>query len=534
MITQEELAGGRVLRLQAGMIPIRHLSLALLTGGLLTLAFPGWEIAVLAWVALAPLMLAAARERTGPRAFGLGVVAGTFFYYASSWWLTYSPINYGGFAAPLAYALLLLPTVICSLFTGLFATIVNVTVRRSGAGAVLAAPLVWVALEWLRLRTLGIGWNFLGYSQSFQPALSQTASIGGVYAVSLLLATASAALAYSAIAPSRRAALRVLTVTLAIFVVNLTFGLVVTLRERDPSGAGLPVVALQPNISPTIIESSRQEVFDASYVHLARMGMAEFDRANAPEIPKPALIVWPEMPANFVYDDEPEAQRLLSVVARQRGDYVFVNALGIVGDGHSNSAVLIGPDGTRAGQYDKVRLLPFGEYVPMRGVIPFVDRVPSLMYDFTPGQSVRLVDVEGVRIGTSICFESSFPELAREARLAGATAYVNLTNDSWFGPTPMPRQHLAHSVMRSIENGVDQIRVTNAGYSARISPSGQILDSTDLFVETSRRWELPRSTPPMTIYTRTGDWLPIVGVIATLALLAAPLFRRRQDGSEPS
>ncbi|MGB5039142.1 MAG: apolipoprotein N-acyltransferase [Blastocatellia bacterium] len=534
MIAEEDLAGGRVLRLQAGMIPIRHLSLALLTGGLLTLAYPGWEIAILAWVALAPLMLAAARERTGPRAFGLGVIAGTFFYYASSWWLTYSPINYGGFAAPLAYALLLLPTVVCSLFTGLFATIVNVSVRRSGAAAVLVAPLVWVALEWLRLRTLGIGWNFLGYSQSFQPALAQSASIGGVYAISLLLAMASAALAYSAIAPSRKAALRVLTVTLAVFVVNLVAGLYITSRVQVTTDDGLPVVALQPNISPSIIESSRQQVFDGSYVHLARMGRAELDRENAPVIPAPALIVWPEMPANFVYDDEPEARRLLAAVARQRGDYVFVNALGVVGDGHSNSAVLVGPDGTRVGQYDKVRLLPFGEYVPLRGVVPFVDRIPSLMYDFTPGESVRLVDVEGVRIGTSICFESAFPELAREARRAGATAFINLTNDAWFGPTPMPRQHLAHSVMRSIENGVDQIRVTNAGYSARISPTGQILDSTDLFVETSRRWELPRSAPPMTVYARTGDWLPITGVVATLLLLAAPLFRRRWDGREQS
>lgn len=516
------------------MIPIRHLSLALLTGGLLTLAYPGWEISILAWVALAPLILASARERTGPRAFGLGVIAGLLFYYASSWWLTYSPINYGGLSAPIAYALLLGPTLVCSLFTGLFATIVNVSVRRSGAWAVLVAPLVWIGLEWLRLRTLGIGWNFLGYSQSFQPALAQSASVGGVYAVSLLLAMASAALAYSAIAPSRRAALRVLTITMAVFVVNLTLGLFITLRQPAPVVDGLPVVALQPNIPPSIIASSRQQVFDGSYVHLARMGRAEFDRANAPEIPAPALIVWPEMPANFAYDEEPEARNVLAAVARQRGDYVFVNALGVIGNGHSNSAVLVGPDGNRAGQYDKVRLLPFGEYVPMRGVLPFVDRIPSLMYDFTPGTSVKLVDVEGVRIGASICFESSFPELAREARRSGATAFVNLTNDAWFGPTPMPRQHLAHSVMRSIENGVDQIRVTNAGYSARISPTGQLLDSTDLFVETSRRWELPRTAPPLTIYARTGDWLPILGVVATLALLAAPLFRRRPAGDEQS
>lgn len=515
------------------MIPIRHLSLALLSGALLTLAFPGWEIAILAWVALAPLMLAAARERTGPRAFGLGVVSGTFFFYASSWWLTYSPIHFGDFPPVLAYALLLIPSVLCSLFVGLFATIVNVSVRRIGPAALLASPLVWVAMEWLRLRTLGIGWNFAGYSQAFQPALAQTASIGGVYAISLLLATTSAALAYTAVAPSRRAALQVLTITLGIFLANLTFGLAITMTTSVGDGDGVPVVALQPNISPDILEASRETVFEGSYVHLARMGRAELDRGNAPPLPAPALVIWPEMPANFVYDDDPDVRAVLASVARQRGDFVYANVLGVVGDGYSNSAVLVGPDGTKAGQYDKVRLLPFGEYVPMRGVIPFVDRVPSLLHDFTPGDRVHVVDAGGVRIGTTICFESAFPELSREARRGGATALVNLTNDAWFGPTPMPRQHLAHSLMRSIENRLDQVRVTNAGYSAHINAAGQILDSTDLLVEASRRWGLPRVAPPMSLYTRFGDWLPIAGVLTTLGLLAAPLLRRRRD-DEPS
>jgi apolipoprotein N-acyltransferase len=520
------------MRLQAGMVPIRHLSLALLSGGLLTLAFPGWEISVLAWVALAPLMLAAGRERGALRAFGLGLVGGTLFFYASSWWLTYSPIRYADFPPLLAYGLLLGPTLLCGAFVGLFALVVNVSVRRFGPNAMLAAPLVWVATEWLRYELTGIGWNFLGYSQAFQPALIQSASIGGVYAVSLLLAASSAALAYSALAPSRRAAWRVLTATLALIVANIAYGAVVLRTSETPPG-GLPVVALQPDLPVTIATDpdsvgGQQAAYDLAIGTLSRLGAEELGRDNAPPIPAPALVVWPEIPASYVYDAEPAFQSDLAAFAKRRGDYLVVNAIGLADDGHTNSAMLIGPDGRRTGEYAKMRLLPFGEYVPMRRIIPFVDRVPALVHDFAAGHEARLLDAGGARIGVAICFESAFPDVAREERRAGATGFVNMSNDAWFGPTPMPRQHLAHAVMRSVENRTEQVRVTNAGYSARIDAAGRVVDSTDLFVEASRRWSLPAGEPgPESLYTRFGDWLAVACALATLALAVAPLVRRR-------
>jgi apolipoprotein N-acyltransferase len=534
VIAEENLASGRVMRLQASMVPIRHLSLALLTGGLLTLAFPGWEISVLAWVALAPLMLAAGRERGAARAFGLGWVGGTLFFYASSWWLTYSPIHYADFSPLLAYALLLGPTLLCGAFVGLFALVVNVSVRRFGPNAMLAAPLVWVATEWLRYELTGIGWNFIGYSQAFQPALIQCASIGGVYAVSLLLAASSAALAYSALAPSRRAAWRVLAVTLALIVVNIAYGAVV-LRSTDTSSGGLAVVALQPNLPVTMATDpdsvgGSQAAYDLAIGTLSRLGTEELGRDNAPPVPAPALVVWPEIPASYSYDDEPAFQSDLAAFATRRGDYLIVNALGDSGDGHhTNSAMLIGPDGRRVSEYAKMRLLPFGEYVPMRSIIPFIDRVPALLYDFAPGHEVRLLDADGARIGIAICFESAFPDVARDERRSGATGFVNMSNDAWFGPTPFPRQSLAHAVMRSVENRTEQLRVTNAGYSARIDSAGRIVDSTDLFVAASRRWSLRVGPPgPESLFTRFGDWLAIACALATIALVVAPLVRRRR------
>ncbi len=533
MIAEEELQSGRVLRLQAGIVPIRHLSLALLSGALLTLAYPGWEIWVLAWVALAPLMLAAGRERKGLlRTFGLGLAAGTLFFYASSWWLTYSPIHYAGFPALLAYLLLLAPTLLCGVFVGLFALVVNVLVRRYGPNAMLLAPVVWVATEWLRLAITGIGWNFLGYSQAFQPLLIQGATFGGVTFVSFLLSASSAALAYSALAPSRKAAWRVLGATLALILANLMYG-AWALRHTPTSDSGMTVIALQPNLPVTMATDPSsvggvQEGYDLAVGRLERLGREELSRDGALSVPRPAVIVWPEIPASYVYDDEDAFRADTSAIARKRGDYLIVNAVGLTNGEHTNSAMLIDPDGSRVGEYAKIHLLPFGEYVPMRRLVPFLENVPALAHDFQAGNAPSLLAAGKARLGVAICFEASFPDLARAERRAGATAFVNMTDDAWFGPTPMPRQHLAHAVMRSVENRTEQVRATNSGYSARIDAAGRIVDSTDLFVEASRRWTVP--TTPIadeSLYTRFGDWFPITCVVVVAVFMLLPLVRRR-------
>jgi apolipoprotein N-acyltransferase len=528
VIAEEDLTAGRVMRLQAGMIPIRHLSLALLSGGLLTLAYPGWEISVLAWVALAPLMLAAGRERSALRAFGLGLVAGSLFFYASSWWVTYSPINYADFWPPLAYALLCVPVVVSALFFALFACVINVAVRRLGPHAMLAAPAVWVATEWLRMEATGVGWNFLGISQAFQPALAQLASAGGVYAVSLVVATPSAALAYSALAPSRRAAWRALAVTLVVIVGNALYG-ASTLKALQPAADGVPVVALQPNLPISLLGADDSEVFARSYAALGKLGREEISRATAPPLPAPALVVWPEMPVGLSIEQEPALQRFVAGLTAERGDYVMLNTIGEAEGGYANRVVVVDPDGAIRQSYDKVQLLPFGEYLPLRSVLPFADSIPALVHDFVPGDRVQLLDVDGARIGVTICFESTFAELAREARRSGASALVNVTNDAWFGPTPMPRQHLAHAIFRSIETRTEQLRVTNSGYSARVDATGRVLDTTGLFVEASRRWIMPREpVAPAPLYVRWGDWLPILCLVGTVALAVAAFVRSRR------
>ena len=392
----------------------------------------------------------------------------------------------------------------------------------------LAAPAVWVATEWLRMETTGVGWNFLGISQAFQPALAQLASIGGVYAVSLVVAAPSAALAYSALTTSRSGAWRALAATLVLIVGNALYG-ASTLKAIEPATEGVHTVALQPNLPISLIGAEDAEAFARSYGLLGELGREEITRATAPALPAPALVIWPEMPVGLSIEQKPELHNFVAGLTAERGDYVMLNTIGEREGGYSNRVVVVGPDGAIGQSYDKVRLLPFGEYLPLRSVLPFADSIPALVHDFVPGDRVQLLDVDGARVGVTICFESTFAELSREARRSGATALVNVTNDAWFGPTPMPRQHLAHSIFRSIETRTEQLRVTNSGYSARIDATGRVLDSTGLFMESSRRWVLPREpVASEPLYVRWGDWLAILCLVATVALAVAAFVRSRR------
>ena len=523
MIAEENLVQPRVLRLEAsGPPPIRNLSLAVVAGALMTLAFPGWEAWILAWVALAPLIAAVVRERSGLRSFGLGWLAGTIFFYGSCSFIAYPPIHYGGFPVALAYGLAVIPCAVSGAFFGLFGLITNIAFRRLGPYTVLAAPLTWVACEYLRFGFTGVGWNLLGYSLSFQPMLTQAAALGGVYLVSALVATTSTTLAFVLVAPSRRAATTAMAITLVILVANVCFGLW-ALRDKQTETGVLNVLAVQPNIAVLGPDADYQTFELAKEEALERLSGMSMEEGLAPG----TLIVWPEIPVGIDYETDASAQQFATEAASFSSSSVLLNGLGAGSDSSTtNSALLVGRDGSTLGQYDKVRLMPFGEYVPMRSVIPFLDQVPALAGEFTPGESVHLLNAEGTPIAVSICFESAFPELAREASLQGAAGLVNLTNDAWFGPTAEPRQHLAHAVMRSVETRLPQVRVTNSGYSAWIDARGRIADVTPAFEQSTRRWMLPRTSEPgVTLYTRFGDWFPILSLMVALLIASLGLLK---------
>ncbi len=543
----------RVLPYQQSAPFLSNLSLAIFSGVLLVFAFPEWNLWSLGWVGTAPLIMAVVRERRFWRSLFLGSVAGTVFYAGSSQWVMHSMHNYGGIPMWLCFIILTVFSATLGVFTGLFGAVLAVTVKRFGGWAMLTAPIMWAASEWARLEVSGVGWNALGYSQAFQPAVVQAARWGGVYLVSAVMVAAGTALVFAVVYLEHRRGIVVLTAAGIIATVVVLYG--ESLRPASDEPGSVYVAAIQPNIpidgpwyDPNFIEQMilRLTSLSERAIQDFRTELSSSPNGKKTETDTPAnaldrdgagfgVVIWPESPMGFQYDRDEALRQRLAGFTRRNNVALLINSWGypdsLRGDqpreAQYNSAVLISPSGEKAAQYDKMALVPFGEFVPARGWIPFMDRIPALVADIVPGSELKLIDAAGARIGTSICFEVTRPDLARRMRLEGATVLVQISNELWFGASSEPRQMLAEAVFRAVENGVELVRVTNSGLSARISSYGIVSGETPLLESATRVWKVKSIDEAregaMTFYTRRGDVFAIACAIVSLLLLGASL-----------
>lgn len=253
-------------------------------------------------------------------------------------------------------------------------------------------------------------------------------------------------------------------------------------------------------------------------------GDVEFRRFRYKEMPK--LIVLPESPMNFAYNDDSEFQQFIGDFARRNNVSVLFNSAepDVGTTKYFNSAVMVGPDGKEAAQYDKIYLLPFGEAVPsfLEGI------VPGFVGNFSYGREYDILPVGDARAGVMICFESHFGALSRRYVQDGADVLIEMTNDGYLGPTPVLRQHLASAVFRAVETNRPVLRVTNVGITAYINERGQVLDEAPSYQEATRVWSVSKSDGSQTFYVKYGDWFAWLCTFATLGLLAAGLWVRRK------
>jgi apolipoprotein N-acyltransferase len=498
---------------------------------LLVLAFPDFGAWPLAWVALVPLLYTVARRPRPVQSFLSGWLAGTLFFYASCYWLTYPMIHYAGIPAPLAYVLLLPPAAAGGLFPALTALALARLCARLGATALLLAPFVWVACEWARLGVIGQLWNAVGYSQAFQPSLVQSARFGGVYAVSFLVVAFNAALAYALAKRGPRGAL--VSLALVACVALAVYGAALTKApgvERAPSAA---VVAVQPNVIPDFKRSeSEYEALRRRHFELSDEGLRALDVIGSVSGETPRVIVWPESPMNFTLErDRRFREELARYVGNRRVSLLFNSLEPAAGGGGYNAAVLVNEKGLLAAQYDKIRLMPFGEYVPLPRWLPGAGMLGGVVGDFTPGERYTLIplgaDGQRPNAGTFICLESAYPDITRRLTLEGADVLIEMTNDAYQGDTAILRQHLSNAVFRAVETGRPLLRVTNTGVSARIDERGRVSDETGRFVEAVRAWPVARSDGGRTFYVRFGDAFALACASVTLFALALTLRRRK-------
>ena len=563
------------MNLRSYLPPLGNVGLALLAAGLLILAFPDFELWFLAWFALVPLLWAIERQSHCVYACALlGWIFGTAFFFGTCWWLTYAPIHYASVPWPLAYFLIFIVCVVAGLFPAIFTTILSVLLRRFGSKAFLAAPFVWVFTEFLRYWLIGNNWNAVGYSQAFSGRGLESSSIGGVLLVSFCVSVPSAVVAvlflgegalirnsdfrtalkgiainnsfsvfYTLTAEGRAESKRFFgatydhAVTFFFIVLMILFAggfffllyVVAGPNINATNGAfsqSLPnVVALQPNVPMSGVTTAHLEHLRQKQVVAAELELSRLSTDNR----QPTTVILPESPMNFMYNDDREFQEFIGDFARRNNVSVLFNSAEpdkLTGK-YFNSAVMVGPDGREAVQYDKIYLLPFGEAVPpiLEGI------VPGFVGNFSYGGEYDLFPLGDAKAGVMICFESHFGQLSREYVRNGADVLIEMTNDGYLGPTPVLRQHLANAVFRAVETNRPVLRVTNVGITAYISERGQVLDEVPSYTEATRVWSVAKSDGSQTFYVRYGDWFAWLCSIITVTLLLL-CFRKRPKQQE--
>ena len=516
--------------------------LVLLSAVLQILIFPLPGLYIFSWVALTPLMLALLRARpvgalevvgasnlqpaTPWQGFLLGFVCGIVWYAGTCHWIFDTMRLYGGLNVPMALLVLFLFCCYLGLYHGLFGLLLSLLGRpRDLRRALVIAPFLWVAVELARTRITGFPWNLLGVAQVDNVALCRIAAWTGVYGISFEIALVNVAFAAAFLIPrAKRAAMLVAAVAAAAV---LQAGRLV---EAPPVNADRAALLVQQNVPV-------QAEWTPAYFQQTLSELTELTLNSASDH-KTDLIVWPESPAPFFTNDA-KFRDAISQLARDTNAWIVVGAIGSDApqpnaDGPIfNSAALISPSGQWTSRYDKVHLVPFGEYLPFPSLFSFAGGLTKEVGQFEHGTSHRPLIAGGESLGLFICYESIFPDEVRQFADQGAEVFVNISNDGWYGDSGAYAQHLNQTRMRAIENNRWILSATDTGVTASIDPLGRVAAR----IPRKQRAALVAPyalTSVTTFYTRHGDWFAYVCAIISAGALLARFTSRKLQKAETS
>ncbi len=518
---------------------VRLLVLPVASGMLLTLSFPRYDFESLAWIALVPLLLAI-RGASWKAAFGQGWLTGLVFFAGTLSWVINAMYEYGRVPLIISFLVMLLLAGYCALFVGLFTAILSRIKDWRGLTPVWIAPLLWVVLELVRAHLFsGFPWALLGYSQFHNLSLIQIADVTGVYGVSYLLVLVNALVARiveaiisrtTAHDPDYPISLPWITAPLAaaVIVLVVAYG---HWRLSPQTDAGMDHTVRIGLVQPNINEAHKWDVL------YRRETMDRHERLTAQVVQGADLVIWPEASTPFLFDVETAYRDEVLTFVRDHGVPLLFGSPALANRTDdqprlTNSAYLVSGDGTVLDRYDKVHLVPFGEYVPLKMVLFFLDKLVVGIGDFVPGPGPRVMSGPGGQFGLVICFEVIFPDLVRQFVDQGADYMVTITNDAWFGDSSAPYQHFAMVVFRAIENRIAFARAANTGISGFIDAEGHILRTTEIFVEGALSGEI-RTGGPRAFYTANGDLFAYGCGILTLLVTPAAWRRARRNARRP-
>lgn len=481
-------------------------SLAALSGVLQVLAFPRFQVPWLAAVALTPLLVGLARQPQRRTQFLMGWLAGSIYWGGTCYWVYGVMHDYADLTAPAAAAIFVGFFLVKGLHLGFFSLLAASLLR--GFWSVPAVAAAWVAVEGTH-QYLGFTWLHLGNAGASMSVLARLAPFTGVYGLSFAFAMMNAGLAVVLLRRPRKELLWLAVLPLLYLLPALP----------NPRTGDNTVRLVQPNVHPDLLKQGGWTAAAATE-HMRRMSALSTRKSQAFDGP-PELLIWPEYPVPAYYFDSENSKAFMEQIARRSGAYFIFNTVAFVDAERRhplNAAVTLSPSGELVSRYAKIFLVPFGEFVPWPFSL-FIEKITLEAGDFVPGREVAIAAIGDHRIGTFICYESVFVGGVRQFAANGAEVLVNISNDSWYGPTAARYQHLLIARMRALENARWLLRATNDGITSIINPAGQIVAALPSYEQTVLDGRFSYSTE-RTWFTRFGEWFWYASIAATALMLA--------------
>ncbi len=466
------------------------------------------------------LLYALTKNKNPKEVFWSAFVASISYYMVVLYWINIAIVVFGHVNIALSLFAYLLLCLYCTLFwSSSFWLWRKIEINLPLSGNLVIA-FVFVGLEFLRNYLFtGFPWGQIGYSGYRTFYIRVVASMGGVYLITFIYILFSTSIIDILTKKHKKfaflgAGLSISIVILSIFMWNI-------LPEKNVTN--LKVAILQGNVEQGI--KNKWRLYSNQ---ILKRYLRLLDEASSKEVD---LAVWPEA---SVPQQIPLYTKRLSLLA----DRVDWQVLGVIGTEKRdkiyriyNSSISINRDGEITGWYHKSHLVPFGEYVPLRWLLPVNKIVPGMM-DMTPGRDIHPIKIGNIRSGILICYEGIFPEISRQFTKRGADLMINITNDAWYGISSAPYQHLAFYQFRAVENGLSIIRAANTGVSAYIDEKGNILKRSKIFSTLILVNDDFKIRKKVTLYTYLGDWIGEYGLILTIFAIGANFWKRSSKSSQ--
>jgi len=470
----------------------------------------------LAWIAFSPLFFSI--ENQNPKkAFLSGWLTGLLYFAGTLYWIV-PTLGKGGLSWIVSLFVFLLLISYLACYLGLFAALLKYVPLGEQNSGLFIAPVFWVVLEWAKGHFLtGFPWASLAYSQTGFLSMIQIADFGSIYVVGFVMMFCNRALylSFRGLFCSGLGGFDWKPLVLAglVFFMSFFYG---SFRLSEPikTKEEMTLAVIQGNIAQ---DKKWDRNFKKETLEIYQRLSEEVFQGGGE---KPNLILWPEAVLPFIFGTEAVHETALRDFSRDMDVHLLLGAPSMaMGERETvslrNSAYLISPHSQHMVQYDKMHLVPFGEYVPFPDLFFFIKKWVQGVADFSPGVEAVVFEVDQARIGTAICFELIFPELVRRFVQNGATLMTTITNDAWFGDTSAPDQHFSMMIFRAIEHRISFARAANTGISGFVDTRGRVIFETPLFNEASATATLALRAET-TLYTRFGDFF--VGFCAIIGL----------------